>query len=516
MKHSSGLGVKTTFRLAFSKKRIALKVVTVILSVIAFTLLAFGMLGYTFDYTEEYIKPGYLNYVKAEREKGIDYIRFEARYAGDDKLADYLTREQVGSVKEKTGRHFVCSAASDRSWTNYVGYGKNLIDENIPAEKGEASPKEIKYDFYGLSIGLSGFSGFQSVEGTEEDFRSMGYTLLAGRYPKDANEVVISEAHFSAFQGEDRGYYDVTSLYENGWDGDEPYYDELPQYKIEKYSDILGKRLGGGVHERDFYTIVGVADTNFDPDLAEERFWKGYPAGCFLRGIDPSNNEISYMYSREYDDELILRYIDLCMQWKEQAEEYRANPTYDEHGNLKSSYYPSLQGLSVFFPVGGDLISTDSFKIGFDTEAGMFAFMFGAPGVIFAVVAFVLYAYLVYQSALDKTREMGLLRSMGAREGSLYKIYLIGTVVISTAIFLVALALSLTVYYTAIAPWTTWDYGIRFAVYNGWTVLILAAASYIIPVLSTLLAMSIFFHNPIAANLSGEMRSPRRGRRIKK
>jgi len=108
---------------------------------------------------------------------------------------------------------------------------------------------------------------------------------------------------------------------------------------------------------------------------------------------------------------------------------------------------------------------------------------------------------------------VGILRSMGADRGTILKVFLTEVLFTAMAIFLVALVLSLTLYYSVIMPWTTIEsFGVSFAVYNGWTVLILAAVCYFVPFLSAIVPLMLFFKKPIVANISGETKRFRRGR----
>ncbi len=121
------------------------------------------------------------------------------------------------------------------------------------------------------------------------------------------------------------------------------------------------------------------------------------------------------------------------------------------------------------------------------------ALVWGVEGAIFCVFAIVLTSYLMTAMMNKKRKQIGIMRSLGASRRRVSGYFLIGTLMLSGIIFLVALAMSLAINYGYIVPRMTDEwFGVPKFVYSGWTVLILAGISFVVPVLSVLLPLRLF------------------------
>lgn len=473
------LSVKNVFRLTIHGQTVT-KLITVLLSAFAFMLFAIGSMGFTYDY-EDYLTRGYLNYCKDK-----NYIRYlkindVSANAWSDPTETLIPTEAIDRLAETVNSPFVYRDLYPVSQLYYV---------SDPRSKGEDLSNEE----------LSIFTN-DCLAGSPEGYEAIGFTLLAGRYPTAKNEIAISEKHFEVFQKQ--GYRNVAKNYVWTIRGAGEYQEELFVYDynstypeavaIETYSDIIGKTFGCGDMETDEHayelTIVGVVDTNWNAEESK--------IGFSIGG--------SWMYSEERKDDFQIRAV------------YSAPIT--EYGAMKKLVKATLawckeaEQSSAGYVLMPDHMDNLFHADGFYNE-NIWAVICGGAGVFFGIFAVLLNGHLTTVSIDGKQKKIGILRAMGANERTVTQIFLFETLITATLIFLFALAGSLALYYGWLNPWFMMeDFEVNFLVYNGWTVLILAAFCYAVPLLCTVVPLKKFFRKPIIDNITGNTVTKPKGRK---
>ncbi len=472
---------KTLFYLAFQGNW-ARRVITIILSAFAFSLFALGMTSYTYNYENNIVK-GYLNYNQNRTFNIIDGVHT----VDDIKQIEEMIGTQCLYFPQET----LQNSETFLYWNNFLGtadrndrmrtivqiYG---LEEEVSNDFSHGSP----YD----SIYLKTLGGAMYNYGTEQMYHSMGYELLAGKFPTEEFEVAISEAHFEAFYR--LGYRDVSECFR--WNGSRYEINEdtaqANKIEIKDYTDILGKTLGAGnigTDEHAYeYKIVGVVNTDFNTDYEGEEI-NNYPAGRFLlAGFDRKTAGIqagAKVYCPVITEKSVMKkFVNKVLSWK---------AAYDA-GEI--SGYPILNDMDRMF-------HTDAFN-----NEKLFLTIGLIGGGLFGTFAAILNGYLISQSIQSKQKKIGILRSMGADRKAVSKIFILESLIMATAIFLLALCASLAAFYGWLQPWALINqFGVSVLVYNVWTALILAAVCYAVPLLSTLFPLKKFFKQTIVDNLSG-------------
>ncbi len=243
------------------------------------------------------------------------------------------------------------------------------------------------------------------------------------------------------------------------------------------------------------YTIVGVVDTHFNMELAEKTGYPDNPSGRLLRSEDwkEKQTEVSRIFGfAGNDSRTVKKCVKLSLKNEEEAQ--------------TSSNYPVLKDLSMLCPL------TIAYGL---TDVDIIALIFSGAGIFFGIFAALLNGHLTTVSLEQKQKNIGILRSMGASERTVRKIFLVECLITATVIFLFALIASLAVYYGLILNLFTYkSFGVSPFVYNGWTVLILAAICYAVPLLCTIAPLKKFFKKPITDNITGNtMKKIKKGSR---
>ncbi len=507
-------------RRLLTRKRLPTVVITILLSVFSFTFFALFSTAFLYDYPGMVVR-GYRN-IQASSRSYAYASQFTGRGNGDTSLnvSGFVSVEDLLTVGRTVGReHFVYDLrpivsdsvfTAQRSpivqWEYFVGdshylSGGNLEDKADPlASAPIASAAEVeKYsDLYGLNA--AGGLTDAALAGSEEDYESIGFRLLAGRFPVGENEVAISEAHFESFCR--RGYVDAAQFYvpseyglsfsREDWVDDR---DDLCE-TIEDYGDILNKTIGYGVVGEDegaaSYTIVGVVDTHYDeiPEHADSDLISRFPSGRWMFSE-------SWAEGREYVISAFCAPIEDDASLRACAKMAIAH----EDGN-------SFSGLQ--FPILVQMI----LLTGREDVYGLFVIILAIGGIFFGVFASLLTGHLTSRMMAEKERKVGVLRSLGAGRGAVRMILLTETVLMATIIFLLTLCTSLGLYYGWLYPLLVLETSkVHFLVYNGWTVLILAALCYGVPLLCSLVPLQKFLNKTIVQNLTGSMEKPRKRKR---
>ncbi len=481
-------------RLSFRGGNIATKVITVILSAFSFMLFALGSTGYTYNEVD-YITRGYLNYCSSR-----SYLYFQCNYTFDLKdqilhIGNECDLELIFPYNENAG------GASFTYWNFFCnrtdgirGNAACSADESIDLRK-----------LFGIEGDIPTAVGNKCLFGSEKGYESLGFELLAGKFPEGKNEIAISEMHFEAFK--QYGYYNAANLFI--WDEEQEGFtidsfggfDSLERIEVEDPADMIGKTLGVGDIQSDGhayeYTIVGVVDTNYQSEYAMGTGY--YPAGRFMLSDEwnretlynkdwtPSSTLTSFLYLSPVffgpitDKKVMKRMVECVIQARE------------ENGDIPGSDYACPLKLDALFHT--DQLSSDE---------ALIALIAGCAGTFFLIFAVILNGHLTTISIERKQKEIGILRAMGANKKAVTKIFLLEAFVTATCIFLLALFASLGLYFGWIRAWTSLEnFGVSMLVYNGWTVLILAAPCYAVPLLCTIAPLRKFFKRPIIDNITG-------------
>ena len=492
----------TTLRLAIQGKAVT-KILTVFLCAFSFALFALASTGFAYNKTDFLVR-AYTYMVQ----NTYPYITFENEQ-GDEKGNYALEQERIDRIHAKLGNDFAYVYDYCAPPVMQVRYERFFFEE----------PQEILPEGYSLA-------------GESECFEALGYTLLAGRYPERADEVVIPENIARRFQ--QYGYCDNSANYirliGGCFEDGTPYYDpetKLPFFEdvlpphdytgyyyfdgaeegereeIKSYADLLGKPLvlygdpeHGGVSENSIYTatIVGVADgsTKIKPTPAGGY----YPVNHFLFSMtwhdalfQDGDEFCSRLVAPPTDDGAYLRgCVELTLEF---IREYKAaNPAFSGNNVAIGAH-----DIGVLVSVGNG-VSNERVIILAGTAAGI---LFG----IFAV----LLCWHLTSSSLDlKKRKIGVLRAMGANEADVKRIAFFEALFVAICSFALALVFTLAGFYGFLQPLSFFaDFGVSVLQFNGWNVLILAGLSFIVPFLCTIVPTKKFLKQSIVDNISGNV-----------
>lgn len=140
----------------------------------------------------------------------------------------------------------------------------------------------------------------------------------------------------------------------------------------------------------------------------------------------------------------------------------------------------------------------------FNDEFSILVIGLGA-GVLFGVFSVLLCWHLTTSSLNLKKRKIGVLRALGAGDADVGRIVLFEALFVALCSFALALLLSLGVFYGVLQPAAYMEqYGISLLNFTGWNVLILAALSFTVPLLSTLVPLKRFLKKPVVENITGK------------
>ena len=491
----------TTLRLAMQRKTVT-KILTVFLCAFSFALFALASTGFAYNKTDFLVR-AYTYMVQ----NTYPYITFE-KDQGEGEWNFALGQERIDRIHAKLGNDFA-----------YVYDALALPVMEIHYERFfHREPNE-------LTIAGS------SLAGESECFEALGYTLLAGKYPERADEVVIPEIIAKRFQ--QYGYCDNSANYIRLVDGcfedGTPYYDpqtKLPFFEgvlpphdytgyyyfdgaqegecveIASYADLLGKPLvfygdqeHGGVSENSIYTatIVGVADgsTKIKPT----------PAG----GYYPVNH---FLFSMAWHDALFQDGDEFCTRL--------VAPATDDEAYLRGCVELTLEFIREYKianpALTGNNVAIGAHDIGVLVSVGngvsnerVIILAGTAAGILFGIFAVLLCWHLTSSSLDLKKRKIGVLRAMGANEADVKRIVLFEALFVAICSFVLALTFTLAGFYSFLQPFSFFaDFGVSVLQLNGWNILILLALSFGVPLLCTIVPLRKFLKKPIVDNITGK------------
>ena len=471
------------------------KIITILLSAFSFTLFALTSTMFLFDRVD-LARRAFWNACQYYERQGefLSFATKKVEYSADYSM-DYVRR-----AEEETGARFLHTIAENRVKSTYSDFGYEANLEN--------QSEELKnYDRWPPS---------NYLYAKDEDYAQFGFELTVGRYPREKNEIAVSEAHFQFFQA--FGYTDVTPLYEleNDWYhiADKYKYRKMidgatyvfvreeclpPREEIMQPQDLVGKNMllfgDPDVKYSDIFTfasdhekitpvkIVGVVDTHWDPELKNE-----YRGDIFVtqEWIDSSIHRSAQCVPIP-DYKTAMKYFDLTLKL---------------HEEIAATGAPRERIIAGF---SGDGMLRELFrKWEAENDQGLLSILFCSAGLIFGIFSVLLCGNLVTWTMDNKRKQIGILRSMGASERRVKLIFLIGILYLALIIFVVALGMFLGAFYGFFEPLAYIDlYGVSMFVLNGWNVLILFAMCMGVPLLSALLPIKKFFRASIVENIKG-------------
>ncbi len=511
------------FRLLASKKRIVTTLVTIFISALACALFALAWSGWCYDYCDLATR-GYLHYAASKTGSYAadePYPYFSLDTAGEypylclspsGTISNSIVNrhrfsfEQMRAIEEDTQIPFVREMVN----TEGVSYWGCYAGATLPNSLSTVPNADAVHDLLTAWRLTNGTAGSLELAGSEEDYSAMGFTLLAGRYPRSRYEVALSEAHYEAFAAQ--GYIDVSARFTTEIDDDFGTYNlkydvarqpDVPVQPIGQYEDLLGKTLMGWSDELPHlrtFTIVGVVDTHCNVRRAQDD-WENYPAGRILRA-EETGIEVCRAFCPRLDEGRASRLFKLCDAYQKEALEA-------ERLSGESIDYP--------LPLRGDFFDFSRPEwVYVDTSANVIYSCTLSVGALSAAVGFVallLGGFRTERMVEDREKEFGILRSMGASDGTIFKILLADIAAMACAIFLVALAASLGMYYAWIRPWGYSAFMDAYElVYNGWTVLILFGGSAVLAMLAAVFPVCRLLRRSVMENIVGR----REGKKKKK
>jgi len=441
-KMHSQISLITAFRFLFHG-RWATRIITIILSSFAFMLFSIGSMGFTTGYTD-YMTRALLNYY-SDKSYVCFWINGGVAFS-EDEINSFENTLQTELI-------YTCNEIEGYSWTNYLG----------------------SYNLETVFRYVDCYSYNSCIAGSEENYRAMGFELLGGRFPSAENEIAITENYYAAFQ--QFGYRD----------GDEivsvKTYDDMLNRLIGSYSYNFETRTEERVGTE--YTIVGVVDT-FHRNVIEDK--EGItPSGRLLLSAESKTKEsvnLMYMTENVHDYKTLRKAVELSFFYREEYGKESGKWDGD-----RVNFYASVYDTTIASSKG---------------EVRLYAAVLGAAGVFFGIFAALLNGHLTTLSIEGKRKKVGILRSMGADKKTIWRVFLVDVLFAGACIFVVALCMTCGVYFGWLRAWmSARSYGVTPCVLSGWTVLILAAICFGVPLISSLLPLHKFFKKSIVENISG-------------
>lgn len=480
----------TALKLTFRGKWVV-RIITILLSAFSFTLFAIASMGFTFN-RDNFFFRAYRNYLGEH-----SYLLF---YNDDSKADNKLSQDNVALIEEKTSLNFISACEGSIDISEYVDsffFRGEKYDENglyTPEYKEFLEEKTKHFVFEDTCV----------LIGEESDFTESGVELLAGKYPEAENEIAIGKEFYDLFVW--GGYSNNFDHYrerlvENDTEDEEPetqyYFDyELEsneREEIASYSDLIGKKLSSWEYTQlsgiylnmipSEVVIAGIVDTGGAGEWNYKfRSDRGFFTNVVIRSESWRQKQMAtenlktegMLAPLPLTDNQIKECIGVTKELYESA--LLRNESTMQHTSAIGAYgYVELMTVNT----GVDFLYV--------------VLIFCGAGIIFLIFSIVLNAYLMTAMMNAKQKQIGILRALGAGNRQVSSYFLIGALLLSAVIFLTAIAMSVIIYFSWLVPWATLkNYGVCLFVYNGWTVLILAGISFVVPILSVLLPLRLF------------------------
>lgn len=498
--------------MARDRSRLPTRIITIILSAFSFMLFALASTVFLYNkidlYTRAffyYTTEGYL------QEEPVPFLRDHYPYTyfsfyNENEEETAAVRQQV---LEETGKNYIYMVSTSYCTGDFLG--------RTEQEWWDSQNKWLESN------------RVRSVAGSDAALGELGFSLLAGHYPTERNQIALHVGAYELFQK--YGYRDVTKIYtqtppiddesysdpnmdwyaawqrryiydlneENDSNVDQPLFyfqeaaaSEVPEEPITDMQDLIGKYLVGfrllsdGQIVMEPLEIVGIVDSTRE----KVEYWLAEAS----------------VFSEEWIADCTTYYRMYAAPPANYGEAKRAvSLAYDYHmaritGTTQTRL--SLTNMDYLFPPenGDDLINENYIAI-----------IGCAAGAFFGIFALLLNGHLTTRSIEARQRQVGILRSLGAGRGQIRLIFLVDILFTATCVFLVALAGSLGMFYGLMYEWLLLPrFNVSLVQYTGWTVLILAALCYAVPLLCAVLPVHKFFKKSIVDCISGTAVPPKR------
>ncbi len=246
---------------------------------------------------------------------------------------------------------------------------------------------------------------------SENDFKAYGFELLAGSFPNDSwgeYDVAVSEYLYEI--------YTLTGFTYNG----------LEEIKINSYNDLIGKQFGGMYGNK--YTIRGVINTFFDK--AEFENIKKYALGY--------SDDYSLEWSKEFNVYAQKGFHNLMFR----SPKYKGS--LNDYSYIIMKYYQDVFNKTdliykvfhddeyVFCDYYSQILkyqSTQTQRVG--------GIMLGIS-IVTILFAVVLFANFIAVSIQDKSRQIGILRAIGATKRQISAIFIVQNTIIAVVVFVLS------------------------------------------------------------------------------
>lgn len=460
-----GTSIKTAMGF-FGKGNWLSKALTILMTAVSLAFFALASMGYTYDQLD-YLTKSYRRFLQRK-----SYLVFHAEMTG-------FTPDLVDWVKKETAVDYFSAFPSLFDVQNYV-YGYSPVRPDL----------------------LQRFYNSPFAAGSEALMDEMGFDVVAGRRPEGPNETMISLDVFEAFRVE--GFKDRAD-------------DGTPQRaEIAAYSDILGKSvlITGKTDLRAY--IVGVFDNTKAKQLDSRWEYLGYGpisnvgnakfvfANSFLEELNAIGRSlVGYLYAPVNEEILKPKKVESYIRVSEELlrlNEDFLRSEFAEVGDAFDLYCDQFRYMYGAYQYSASLGHYIRASAGGMYLVDYYVMILCGIGGVLLVMAVIFNTYLITDTMYRARRQIGVLRSLGYKKGKIAKIILLSALGLALLTFLVALLVTVTLYYGWFRALVTSGDGVLFE-FSIWTVLILFGTSLLIPLISSVVPLLLFFKRPIVENI---------------
>lgn len=482
-----------------------LKIITIILSAVAFAFCSIGTTGLTTDRVD-YMTDAILN-IPNYTNQATPGITIIYDHYSDNALAEKgsLSQRVIDIIEQNTSRNYL------------YGYYPNVSVDLLVSMGGFPDDSDREAETYNIRLSTSPI-----VAGSQSAMEEWGFSLVAGSYPAEVNQLAISEAHFELFKK--FGYVDSTELFYysdllGSWRCSryESEADDVEIEEINDYSDIIGKKVvfyGSAETDEVFTTdtittmeIVGIINTDTGNEVEGSKagdlvvpgnklyFSEAWREAYFKRDGVWNDNKCNFLYTvhpKNYAEAYSL--ADACVKATDYVKQYSGDTV-----DLTTIVAPHFLETVL---VGSGYPET-----------------FALMGTLLGVIAVVLQFFAVNNSFAERRKQVGVLQSLGAGKKILAGIFVSEIVATSLCMFILAVPTAYGIFYGYIYGATyNLKYLVHRLVYTPVNLLILAALCFILPMMAALVSIFRFLKRAPIDNIRKfkKIRSPHISREEKK
>lgn len=470
--------LKLPYEFVFRGKAIS-RIILIILSVFAFSLFTIGSMGYLYNEID-YMSRGYKNYLEEQ-----EYLVFK------DESIKTMDAEDIAFIENSLELPLLTFFSCQVTYQQYVGAffeSDSMWDTEDRTEKWhEMNPRN---------------AGSQVFAASNQVYDAWGFDLLDGKYPNERNEIAVSKQLFELFQW--GGYcYNFNSGRELLFYHENP----SPKEEINEVSDLLGRKFfaveNGKPVEKE---IVGIVDTHADiPETDQDGVPKDFREGAIFFSEAWKTTQLS---RGDIKATHILVPVSPEVLKKSTLNQIAEITIKLVEKNIAQQKMRDTKYVDFNPPVGAwgmhDLMDNraDPLYSNFYTDRNLLAMIVGGVGLVFLIFSVTMNAHLVTAILENKQKQIGVLRALGASQRKVISIFLIGILYLALIIFLLSLAVSLSIYLFWLKPLLTFpQFQVCLLQFNGWTVLFLAVVSIGTPILSVILPLLRYFQKSTLENI---------------